>query len=435
MRRTGTLVALVAVALGTAGVPSLTAQEQETEVERNVIYGMVSGAALLMDVYRPPEPNGVGIVWIWGSGWQAPPPYRMWQLKGRGVPQPVLDMGYTVFVINHRGTPMFRYPAAVEDAQRAVRFIRSNAERWSIDPDRLGGWGGSSGAHLVSMLGTMDGDGRPEDPDPVERESSRLQVVVARAAPTELGVFDGPRGIAPLVSFMGAPPNPNIPTFREASPVTHASPDDAPLLLIHGDADPVVPFEQSELLRAALEEQSAEVELIRVPGGNHGANDLPATFRWLNRHLLDSEQAEDLESVIEASERLRAGLGLAYEGQIEEAVAAFRAAPELDARLTLTAGNWNALCWQGGLWGQPEQVIQACDRAVELDPEHLEYQDSRGLVRALLGDTERAIQDFEFFLERIQNPNRKAQRQGWVDALRAGENPFTPELLAALRGG
>ncbi|MCH7475257.1 MAG: alpha/beta hydrolase, partial [Gemmatimonadetes bacterium] len=71
----------------------------------------------------------------------------------------LLDAGYTVFTINHRAAPRFRYPAAVEDAQRAVRFIRHNAQRYGVDPDRIGGYGGSSGAHLVSLLGTMDGDG------------------------------------------------------------------------------------------------------------------------------------------------------------------------------------------------------------------------------------------------------------------------------------
>ena len=101
--------------------PSLSAQAR---VEQNVVYGMYSGLALLMDVHHPAEPNGVGVILIWGSGWHGPTTYDARQLKRRSVPKIFLDVGYTVFAINHRNAPRFRYPAAVEDVQRAVRFVR-----------------------------------------------------------------------------------------------------------------------------------------------------------------------------------------------------------------------------------------------------------------------------------------------------------------------
>jgi acetyl esterase/lipase len=432
------VVTLTVIASG--GLFPLAAQAPEGDIERNVVYGMVGGAALLMDVHRPSEPNGVGLVWIWGSGWQADEPYGMDHLKNRGVPPAVLDLGYTVFVLNVRGSPMFRYPAPVHDAQRAARFIRHHAERWEIDPDRLGGWGGSSGAHLVSMLATMDGKGQPDAADPVERESSKLQAVVARAAPTDLGRFDG-GGNGPLVSFIGAPIRPGNPRFREASPVTYASPDDPPVLLVHGDADRTVPFEQSEFLFAALEAQGVETRLIPVPGGGHDANDLLATLRWFNQHLLTPEQAAAREPLVAAMEplvaaqrRLEQGRRAAAEGRIDDALDAFETAPTLHPDVEIRAADWNWVCWRGGLWNQPERVVHACNRAVELNPHHREYRDSRGLVRALLGDFDGAVEDFEFFIERIPESNpRRAQRQGWVEALRAGQDPFTPEVLAELR--
>src|SRR5215467_6622828 len=136
------------------------AASAQARVDRNVVYGMYSGTALLLDIHYPARPNGFGIVFIPGSGWNAPLGYSATPLKESPqvemyVP-PLTEAGYTVFVINHRATPTFRYPAAVEDAQRAVRFIRHNAAKYGIDPARIGGAGGSSGAHLVSMLGTMD---------------------------------------------------------------------------------------------------------------------------------------------------------------------------------------------------------------------------------------------------------------------------------------
>ncbi len=99
---------------------------------------------------------------------------------------PLTEAGYTVFAITHRATPGFRYPAPLEDAQRAVRFIRHHAVTYGIDPARIGGAGGSAGVHLVSMLGTMGGPGAASDADPINRESARLQCVVARAAPLDL---------------------------------------------------------------------------------------------------------------------------------------------------------------------------------------------------------------------------------------------------------
>jgi acetyl esterase/lipase len=404
---------------------------------------MVSGAALLMDVYRSAEPNGVGIVWIWGSGFGAPPPYELWQLKRRAPGQLFLDAGYTVFVINHRGAPLFRYPAAAEDAQRAVRFIRSNAERWSIDPDRLGGWGGSSGANLVAMLATLDGDGRPDDPDPVEHESSRIQAAVARAGSMDFTLADPERSpdvTAGLVSYLGAPPGPGAPQYEKASPIFHVTSDDAPMLLIHGQQDRIVWPAQSDRMYEALQSEGVESRLIRIPDGGHGANDESEATRWLNQHLLDPADAEGLEMLISAYESLREAQRMAREGLISEAVTGYGAARAMDARLTITGWDYGNLCMHGGLWEQPEQVIQACDWSVEMESDNIWYHRNRGLVSALLGDFEGAIADFELFLERSPEVRadtflgrRKAEMRGWVEALRAGENPFTPELLKELR--
>lgn len=242
----------------------------QARVEQNVVYGMYSGLALLMDVHHPAEPNGYGVILIRGSGWHTSPEYGAGQLKSVGVSQIFLDAGYTVFTMNHRAATRFRYPAAVEDVQRAVRFVRHHAEEYGVDPNRLGGWGHSSGAHLVAMLATMDGGGDPDDRDPVNRESAKLQAAVARAAPTDLTNLDAGAVVA---SFLGAPPGRDNKTYREASPITYVTPDDPPLLLIHGDADRTVPFNQSELMLAALQAQDVESRLIRIAGGGTG----PAT--------------------------------------------------------------------------------------------------------------------------------------------------------------
>src|SRR5262245_17621352 len=157
----------------------------QARIETNVVYGMYSGTALLLDVHYPARPNGFGIVFIAGSGWNAPLGYSAAPLKESSQVEmyapSLTQAGYTVFAITHRATPIFRYPSPLEDVQRAVRFIRHNAAKYGISPTRIGGSGGSSGGHLISMLGTMDGAGDPSDPDPVNRESAKLQCIVARA--------------------------------------------------------------------------------------------------------------------------------------------------------------------------------------------------------------------------------------------------------------
>jgi len=272
-------------------------------VERNVVYGMYSGLALLLDVYHPDEPNGYGVIFISGSGWSAPLGLDARPLKESGQEKvyavPLTDAGYTVFAINHRATPRFQYPAPVEDAQRAVRFARHHADKFGINKDWIGAVGGSSGGHLVSMLGTLDGEGVPDEPDPLLRTSAKVQCVVARATPARLGAG------ASIALLLGMVPRARAGansiekrTYREASPINHVTSDDAPFLLIHGDADKRVPFEQSEIMKETLEEAGVEVKLLTIPGGGHGAtfpgatnppDYISAMIDWLGRHHPSTE--------------------------------------------------------------------------------------------------------------------------------------------------
>ena len=274
----------------------------EAKIARNIVYGMYSGLALAMDVYYPEKPNGYGVVFIHGSGWSADlgldakPLKEGDQTKIYG--EPLVKAGYTVFAINHRAAPRFRYPAQVEDVQRAVRFIRHNARQYGIDAARIGAVGGSSGGHLVSLLGTMDGRGDPDDSNPINRENAKVQCVVARAAPLDLvQMFKDTNDRIPLFGF-GLPQGQKSVEHKqyiEASPITYVSPDDAPFLLLHGDADKTVPFNQSEIFEAALRKADVKVKLVRIVGGGHGPrfdgavnppDYLGEMVAWLNQYLI-----------------------------------------------------------------------------------------------------------------------------------------------------
>jgi acetyl esterase/lipase len=272
-------------------------------VERNVIYGMYSGLALLLDVHRPAKPNGFGIVFISGSGFQAGPEYGARPLKENQIDiwgPPLLAAGYTVFAINHRGAPRFHFPAAIEDVQRAIRFVRANAKNYGIAPDKLGGVGGSSGGNLISLAAFRASAGNASDADPVNRESATLQAIVLRAAVTDLRAPTSADNASFIVSYMETPPSaaPAVAAlYAAASPVTQISANSPPTLLLHGDSDDLVPFEQSAAMEKGLRGAGVPVELISIPGGEHGADfgspkpraDWPdyyaATVAWLDRHL------------------------------------------------------------------------------------------------------------------------------------------------------
>jgi len=271
-------------------------------VERNVIYGMVSGAALLLDVYRPAKPNGHGLVFVPGSGFQAAPEYGARPIKETQIElwgPPLLAAGYTVFAVNHRGAPRFHYPAAIEDVQRAIRFVRAHARAYGIDAARLGGLGGSSGGNLVGLAAVRAAPGITGDIDPVNREPATLQVVVLRAAVTDLRNMPTPDSANFVVSYMETPPGNSAAAkalYDAASPVTQVGPAAPPTLLIHGDADVVVPYAQSVAMETALRKAGVPTRLITVPGGAHGADfgggthpDWPnyygETVGWFDKYL------------------------------------------------------------------------------------------------------------------------------------------------------
>jgi acetyl esterase/lipase len=208
-----------------------------------------------------------------------------------------------VFAINHRAAPRFHYPAALEDVQRAVRFVRYHAKDYGIDPARLGGVGGSSGGHLIGLVAMLAAPGIPDDADAVNREAATLQTVVLRATPSDLRLMGG---VPQVVSFMervaDATPDDKL-AYAAASPITHVSNASPPTLLLHGDSDDTVPYQQSVALEAALKAAGVAVKLVTIAGGEHGPNfglpdqphvQLPLAFKetvsWLDVHLKSTRE-------------------------------------------------------------------------------------------------------------------------------------------------
>ena len=287
----------------------IAAQDGATRVDRNVVYGVYSGLALLMDVHIPAEPNGKGVVFIQGCGWHSPDKWNAHQLKSGGaieaLAKPLAKSGFTVFTINHRTSPRFRFPAHLQDAQRAVRWVRQHADKYGIDAGNLAAVGGSSGGHLSLLLGLLPENGDRTSADRIARQSSKVACVVALAPPTDLTADDWPTETATVVSsFIGKPRWPQTPKeYYDASPVSHVERHGGTkFLLIHGDSDAIVPYSQSSLLAERLKAAGAAVQLVTQKGVGHGIpqlvgsvnrpDELPhpkAIARWLNQNL-DSEE-------------------------------------------------------------------------------------------------------------------------------------------------
>ena len=130
------------------------------------------------------------------------------------------------------------------------------------------------------------------------------------------------------------------------------------------------------------------------------------------------------------------GFNLVQVGLVKPALAAFLEGQKLDPKVEISASSWNSLCWLGSLNNSASLVLDACEKAVTMaSPDDKGgFQDSRGVARALTGNIEGAIEDFQAFISSTNNHEQKAQRQGWIESLRAGKNPFTPEVLEELKG-
>ena len=133
-----------------------------------------------------------------------------------------------------------------------------------------------------------------------------------------------------------------------------------------------------------------------------------------------------------APAKVKQGKQLAKEGKLTKALSLYKEAQQLDPNLEIDAYSWNNLCWFGSLHGYAAKVMDACEKAVAKAPEDGDILDSRGLARALTGDTAGAISDFKEFVDWSDNDELKAKRQKWIDELRAGKNPFTEEVLKGL---
>jgi len=260
----------------------------EIEFKKDVAYGTGQGETLALDLAAPkgldhPAP---GIVWIHGGAWQGGNKGEFGNLIRESA-----RAGYVAVSINYRLAPKHIFPAQIEDCKCAVRWLRANAEKLHVDPKRIGVVGSSAGAHLAMMLGAMDSGDGLEGNGGWGDASSKPQVVVSYAGPTNLASPYPDVSKSLVATFLGGTLADKPDTYRLASPITYVNPGDAPMLLIQGTKDPLVPYEQAYQMAEALTKVgvAGRVELLLLAG--HGwepkdnARVMRATFEFLDRYL------------------------------------------------------------------------------------------------------------------------------------------------------
>ncbi|MEO2046657.1 MAG: prolyl oligopeptidase family serine peptidase [Pirellulales bacterium] len=268
----------------------------------DVVYAHKDGMALTLDVLTPKQgAKQIGLILVssgsWKSGKSDIAEENIRKRDKDHWAQGLLAGGFTLFVVRHGSSPRYFVPEMVKDMNRAVRFVRTIAKEYGVDPDHLGITSGSSGGHLSLMAAVTGDDGNPDDEDPIERVSSRVQGVVAWFPPTDMlnwGVENGYQAIKlfrpTLFQRMFGEITDLEKQLREISPIYFVTKQAPPLLLIHGDSDTTVPLQQSKVMQSKYEELGLPVKLIVEPGGGHSywpgiVAEYEESWKWFNRYL------------------------------------------------------------------------------------------------------------------------------------------------------
>lgn len=264
-------------------------------VEENVTYGRVGDVELQLDIAHPKDGSGPypGILFIHGGAWAGGE-----RTAYRGLIERAARNGYVAAQISYRltgfdpatKTGKVPFPAQLNDCKCAVRWMRSVADKYHVDPDRIGVTGGSAGGHLSLLVGFVGEDAGLEGDGGHADCSSRVKAVVNYCGPTDLvREYEQVQAVQPfLMALCGGTPESAADAYRAASPVNYLSPDDPPVLTLHGDKDDIVPVDQARLLDEKMQAAGLPHELLVLEGQGHAikSDKADAAFwQFFDKHL------------------------------------------------------------------------------------------------------------------------------------------------------
>jgi len=238
-------------------------------VTADVRYCTGGGKPLLMDVFLPykrlrkPTP---AVLWLHGGGWERG------DKNGSSGARFLAEAGFVTASIYYRLSGEAKFPADIEDCKCAIRYLRGNAAKYGLDPDRIGIAGASSGGHLALLVAMADEMAGLEGSGGWPGISSRVSAVSSYYGPTDFTALKtefGARAQAAITKLMGAAPEEAQAAYKRASPISYLGPGKPPVLMIHGDGDTLVPFSQSQKMLEASMKAGVTAQLIEVKNANH----------------------------------------------------------------------------------------------------------------------------------------------------------------------
>jgi acetyl esterase/lipase len=261
---------------------SAAAQELPYIQHQNVVYGEAHGVGLLMDIFTPKAPgNGLGVVDVISGAWHSDRGKIRDHERARTF-QTLCEYGYTVFAIRPGSISKFNVPEMLANLQDGIRWVKTNATDYGIDAERLGLMGASAGGHLACLVAVTAADEHSDSENQPAVKSARVKAVAVFFPPTDFLDYGGKTldSHDELMSrLLGKPASTqssaddqgsdSVQLLKRISPAHLVTPQTPPFLLIHGDADPVVPLQQSERMLAALKQAGVPAELIVKHGGGH----------------------------------------------------------------------------------------------------------------------------------------------------------------------
>jgi len=284
------LSVLLALPLCTRAEPPLP--PGASKVMKDIAYVANGHAQQKLDLYLPLKPGGPLLVYIHGGGWRG-------GTKKNAQGLPMLGLGYAVASVEYRFSQDAVFPAQIEDCKGAIRWLRAHAAENGFDGKHIGVMGDSAGGHLTALLAAT-GDTHDFDKGENLDQSSAIQCGIDFYGPTDFPAFEppsptpavqrsGPDSL--LTQLFGGEMSDHMDLAKKASPVTWVNKDTAPLFILHGTKDPLVPVSQSKEMEEKLKAANVEVMLDVIEGAGHGGKEFFADGRaermveFLNKHL------------------------------------------------------------------------------------------------------------------------------------------------------
>ena len=264
------MIFLILILLFTISISADNINNKKYIEENNIVYNTVGDIKLLMDMKTLDDgkKNKPAVIAIHGGGW-----WEGSKTDGMWMGNPLVEKGYTVFAINYRLAPVAPFPAQIEDCKSAVRFVRANAKKYNIDPNKIIAYGGSAGGHLASLLGVLP-KGKFEGTGNNLKTSSAVQAVISNVGPEDLSLYtetDDKYAIREnnFKQLFGSNPEGMDYWIKAASPITYVTEKSVPHLLLYGSTDDLVPASHGAVMEKKLKDNKVYCEYYVEEGAWH----------------------------------------------------------------------------------------------------------------------------------------------------------------------